>query len=158
MSTENSNQKPEVLVFMEELVEKTNKKIKAEKKKAQIDKERRKLVNSYGAIMLNNNTIVNIKYNFYFLEQFWLQWVYAKELGMEEELQKLKEATNGGLFNAGDIIFKLDDIKLLFKPEEYYNSSEMEQENIDMKNTLIYRYVSDSIFSTEVYYEEDDDE
>ena len=151
---------PDILKYVDEVIERENKKMRVEQKKRKLEDQKRALINSYGAVVLDNNMIINVKKNFYFLEQLWLQWIYAKEFEMEPELQKLKEATNGGLFNSGDMIFKLDHIKMIMKPQVYYDSSADEKENVDLKNAMTNTYVGDSIYNQEgLFYsqEENDD-
>ncbi len=149
-----------VLEFVDEVIKRENKKIIAENKKNKMQQEKKALVNSYGAVMLDNGVVINVKFNFYFLENIWTQWVYAKTFGMDKELQKLKEATNGGVFNSGDVMFFLDDVKILFRPELYYNSSNEQKMNADMKNAMISHYIENTIFNQifDEYEDEYEDE
>lgn len=160
MSTTPDDNKPEILKYVDEIVKRENKKILEHKKIEKKLEQKKSILNSYGAAVLDNNMIVNVKHNFYFLEQLWIQWIYAKEFEMTKELDVLKTATNGGLFDAGDLVFKIDSIKMLIKPEPYYNSSREEKEGIDLKNAMINSYVADSFFSENglFYSEEEDDE
>jgi len=156
--TNDGSEKSEVLLYVEEVIKRENKKILLEKKREKIKQKKKELVNSYGSVLLNNNMIINVKYNFFFLEQLWEQWVYAKSFDMKEELEKLKVATNGGLFNCGDMVFYLDDIKVLFKPELYFNSSPEQRMTADMKNAMMNTYISTSVFNSESIFFEIDDE
>lgn len=154
-------EKPEILTFVDEMLEKANKRIKLEEDvKKQFD-EKMKLLDSYGAVMLDNGMIIHVKFNFILFEDIWLQYVIAKELGDKEQMRSVLEATGGGLFNSGDITFKLSDVKMILKPQLYFNSPEEEKRRVDLKNGMINTYISDSIFTTEsIFYQEEyvDDE
>lgn len=151
-------EKSEAMKFVDEIVEKTNDKITKEKEVKKQWDQKMKLINSYGAVMLDNGAIINVKHNFVFFEDSWLQYVMAKELGDTEMMKEVLSVTKGGLFDSGDVTFKLSDVKMIFKPQVYFNSSDEEREEVDNKVEMIDDYMSRSIYGIDTGYPQDEEE
>lgn len=160
MSEEKKEQSP-ILTYMNEVMDKFNKRDAIEKKKKALEDQRKALTNSYGAVMLENGLILAVKYNFYYLKELWKQYTMAKEMKMKNELKEFLEKTNGGLFNCGDMTFKFSDIKMIFDTELYYNSTGDEKNAMDLKSAMINSYMGLSIVlppSEADFFDEDDDD
>lgn len=133
---------------------------------SKIDKEEKEektlneYVESYGAVKLNDGTIIKIKKNFYFLESLWKLFVLYKSLGDEKKLKQIINDTNGGLFDCGDVVLKLEDIKIIFRSQKYNNSSDEEKENMLFKNALINNHLDETIYYIDNFsnngFDEDD--
>jgi hypothetical protein len=130
----------DVQTFVNKLVDKMNKQIKEEK-------EFNDRVESYGAVQLYDGTVVKIKKNFYFLEQLWQMYTLYKAFGNEEQFKQVIVDTNGGLFDCGDVVLKLEDVKLLFRSQKYNNSSEEEKENMLFKDALINNHLDETLYT-----------
>lgn len=74
-----------------------------------------KRVNSSGGVQLINGTVLDIKNNFFYLENLWKSYLLNKSLGRKKQLLKLFEQTNGGLFDSGEFLIKLENIEILFR-------------------------------------------
>jgi len=151
-------EKSEVMQFVDEMLEKTNDRIKKEAEVKKQWEQKMKLINSYGAIMLDNGAIINVKHNFVFFEDAWLQYMLAKELGDKEMMKEVITTTKGGLFDSGDVVFKLSDVKMMFKPQVYFNSSDEEKDEVDNKVEMIDDYMSKSIYGLDSGYPQVEDE
>lgn len=130
----------DVQTYVNHLVDKVNKKIKEEK-------EFNKRVESYGAVQLNDGTVIKVKKNFFFLEQLWQSFMLYKAFGNEEQLKEKLIETNGGLFDCGDVVFKLEDVKVIFRSQSYNNSSDEEKENSMFKDALINGHLDETIYT-----------
>lgn len=150
-------EKSEVMQFVDEMLEKTNDRIKKESEVKKQWDQKMKLINSYGAVMLDNGAIINVKHNFVFFEDSWLQYVMAKELSDNEMMKEVLSVTKGGLFDSGDVTFKLSDVKMIFKPQVYFNSSDEEREEVDNKVEMIDDYMSRSIYGIDTGYPQDEE-
>lgn len=125
--------------FVDELIKKENEKIK-------LEKDFNDKVLTYGAVQFNDGTVIKVKKNFFFLEQMWQMYVLYKAFGDKEQMKKILIDTNGGLFDCGDVVFKLDDVKVLFRSQLYNNASEEEKENFLFKNSLINNHLDETIY------------
>lgn len=152
---EQSEEVKEILKFVDNLVKENNKKEEIRKNKQQRELAKIEMYESYGIVVLDNGMIINIKNNFNILEVFWQAYVIYKEFGNKEQMDKLMKETNGGVFDGGDVLLKLEDIKLIMKPQEYYRMKEHRKEFFDMKNNLMFSYLENNVFLNEL---EDDDE
>jgi len=102
-------------------------------------------VHSYGAVILNNGLILKIRNNFIFLEKLWKLYNLYVNTNNKRKLKQLLKDTNGGVFDSGDALLFLKDIKILFRATE--NVSNEEKEYRMIKNVDIDTFLNNIFFS-----------
>ncbi len=138
--------------FIDDLIEKNN---AEERIRNKIENN----INSYGAVQLVDGTVINIRYNFFFLEQMWQVYTLAKTFDTKEELEDVLVHTNGGLFDSGDVVIRLEDIRVLYRSQKYANDTEEEKESLMWKTALINKHLDETIYGFSGYdNDEDEDE
>jgi len=138
--------------FIDDIIKKSNAEERIINK---IEKE----INSYGAVQLVDGTVINIRYNFFFLEQMWQMYMLSKAFDVKEEKDEILLHTNGGIFDSGDVILILEDIRVLYRSQKYSNNSEEEKESLMWKTALINKHLDETIYGfNEFNNDEDEDE
>lgn len=108
---------PDVQSFVDDLIKKQNDKDILEDR-----------YNTYGAVKLKDGSILNIRTNFFYLDQMWQTYNIYKNQNDDKNLKKFLNKTNGGIFDSGDIMFLFEDVSIMFRSQYYEKLSEEEKQ------------------------------